>query len=96
MWNYRLVRRKFNKETFYGVHEAFYDKNQKVWAITEEPMRVFEDSRAEVLETLATMIKDVLRAPVLDYDKVPEKGAKGPKTPKNFPKDHRKPEGKKR
>lgn len=78
MWNYRLVRRRMKGETFYDVHEAYYDDKQKVWAITQNPTTARGDTRDEVLQCLARMMNDILRAPVLDYNKVPEKGAKGP------------------
>lgn len=78
MWNYRLVRRRMKGETFYAVHEAYYDDAGKVWAITQDPSPARGDSRDEVLEALALMMKDILRAPTLDYNKVPEKGAKIP------------------
>jgi len=78
MWNYRLIRRRMKGETFYAVHEAYYDDNKKVWAITQDPSPARGDSRDEVLEALGRMIVDILRAPILDYNKVPEKGAKSP------------------
>jgi hypothetical protein len=78
MWNYRLVRRRMKGETFYDIHEAYYDDAGKVWSITKEPTTAHGDTRDEVLECLARMMKDILRAPVLDYNKVPEKGAKSP------------------
>lgn len=78
MWNYRLVRQRKKGETFYAVHEAYYDDKQRVWGVTENPSPARGDSRDEVLEALGRMIVDILRAPVLDYNKVPEKGAKGP------------------
>ena len=82
MWNYRLVRQRIRKrgsdEMFYAVHEAYYDKNDKVWAITTNPSAPRGDNRDEVLSVLARMMRDVLRAPVLDFNKIPEKGAKDP------------------
>lgn len=78
MWNYRLVRQRSKGETYYAVHEAYYDKNQKVWGVTQNPSPARGATREEVLQSLGRMIVDILRAPVLDYNKVPEKGAKGP------------------
>lgn len=78
MWNYRLVRQRKKGETFYAVHEAYYDDAGKVWAVTQDPSPACGDNRDEVLSALSMMMRDILRAPVLDYNKVPEKGAKAP------------------
>ena len=78
MWNYRLVRRRQRGETFYAIHEAYYDDNKKVWAITTDPSPARGSTRDEVLEALAKMMNDIFRAPVLEYNKIPERGAKNP------------------
>lgn len=78
MWNYRLVRHRERGQTFYEIHEAYYDKNNKVHSITKRATIPYGDTRDEVLQALAKMMSDVLRAPALDYDKIPEKGAINP------------------
>ena len=73
-WNHRLVRRSENGETWYGIHEAFYDKNKRVRAITKDPIDVIGESVEEVRETLQRMLR-ALEAPILDYEAIPEPGA---------------------
>lgn len=78
MWNYRLVRHRVKGETFYEIHEAYIDKNGKVHSITKNGVAPYGDTRDEVLKVLARMMNDILRAPTLDYNKIPEKGAINP------------------
>ena len=47
-WNYRVVRKKHKwhdytqnterKDYYYAIHEAYYDDNEYVGAITQEPI----------------------------------------------------------
>lgn len=84
MWNFRVVRKKcqkiksVNRGFFYSIHEAYYDDKGRVWSITQDPVAARGDSKCEVVADLKRMLKDVLKSPVLDYDKVPEKGARAP------------------
>lgn len=79
MWNYRIVRRKWDKgpDTF-GIHEAYYDDKKKVHSITEDSVSPFGETRDEVLSCLRMMINDADRAPVLNYEDIPEDGAHDP------------------
>lgn len=86
MWNYRVVKKKVGKEFFYAIHEAYYDDAGKVWSITQDPIPGRGDSKCEVLGDLVRMLSDARKSPVLDYDKVPEKGAKCPCDEKPKPK----------
>lgn len=80
-WNHRVVKRMIkglNEEVpSFGIHEAFYDKNGRVWGITQEPMDPHGETIEELRQDLEWMMK-ALEHPVLDYDAIPEEGAKGP------------------
>ena len=76
-WNYRVVRRwlKDSGEYQLGVHEAYYDKNGRVRAISEEPepMVVFgKEAKIEQLQEMRMMMFKAIQQPILDYDKVPD------------------------
>jgi hypothetical protein len=82
MWNYRLVRKKTiwkdkdGKERInygYGIHEAFYDKNGKVTAITEDPVEIYGENAKECRHAWV-MQAEAFGHPILDYDKIPEEG----------------------
>ena len=86
MWNYRVVRKVLKSpiksipdEVRYAIHEAYYDDNKKVWAISKDPVPAYGESPEDLMECLTMMIRaasgDVV---VLDYDKVPEEGAVSP------------------
>lgn len=66
-WNYRVVRRKTEAETFYQIHEAYYNKKGKVTAITEDGIALGSDDVAGLIRTLPWYIEALLR-PVIDYD----------------------------
>lgn len=78
-WNHRVVKRVYKmgdyEETSYGVHEAYYDDNNKVNMITEEPVGPHGETMKELRQCLEWMTK-ALEHPILDYDKIPEEGAK--------------------
>jgi len=70
------VRRhwKDQDETTFGIYEVFYDDQGRAWAVTENPVEVSGDSVDDLAKTLKWM-KAALSKKVLDYDKIPEKGA---------------------
>lgn len=92
-WNHRVVRWNHKDDkppcVTYGIHEAFYDDKGKVWGITERPVEVDADSPKELRETVKWMTS-ALKHPILDYDKIPEKGAESPGPSKEELKDIKK------
>jgi len=65
----------------YAIHEAYYDKNGRIWTVSVEPVYPEGDSVQELESELREQLK-ALAKPVLDYDSIPEPGAIGP------PSDH--------
>lgn len=71
-WNHRVV--KYKKELihdnedphYYGIVEAYYNKNNEVWGITQQPS-VISDSLEDLRQTLEWMIK-CLDHPVIDSE----------------------------
>lgn len=77
-WNYRVVVRPDGMGgAYYAIHEAYYDKAGRVWAITENPAVVDGDTPEEVEETRIQM-GEARRRPILNYDAIPEAGAVSP------------------
>ena len=66
MWNYRVVRKKntyidpANKKErvdyTYAIHEAYYDENGHVGAITQEPVEPFGEDVEELRHQLVTIM----------------------------------------
>lgn len=83
MWNYRLVRRKFpDGNSMLGICEAFNDENGLVWAITTDHIDIavnesFGETVNDIKDQLNWMLK-ACSAPILDFDNIPEDGAKHP------------------
>jgi hypothetical protein len=83
MWNYRVVRKKSiyidptNKKErvdyAYAIHEAYYDKNGHVGAVTEDPVEPFGENIEELRHSWV-MMAEAFGQPILDYDNVPETG----------------------
>jgi hypothetical protein len=90
MWNYRVVRKKNtsidpkNKKErvdyTYAIHEAYYDENGHVGAITQEPVEPFGDT-VEELRHSWVMMAEAFGQPVLDYNNIPEPGYDRKKDP---------------
>ena len=90
MWNYRVVRKKntyidpTNKKErvdyAYSIHEAYYDENGRVGAITQEPVEPFGEN-VEELRHSWVMMAEAFGLPVLDYGNIPEPGYDRKKDP---------------
>jgi len=81
-WNNRVVTRfhswvdskgQQRGEYVYGIHEAYYDKNGKVVAITEDAIECHGETVSE-LRRHWCMMAEAFGQPILDYDKIPEAG----------------------
>ena len=88
-WNHRVVRRTYpDGSVLLDIHEAFYDDSGLVWGITEDPIAPgVEESCAgldipgETVEDLKKVLNWMIEAcnkPILDYENIPEPGAKSP------------------
>jgi hypothetical protein len=83
MWNYRVIRKKNiyidptdKKERVdytYAIHEAYYDKNGHVGAITHDPVEPFGENIEELRHSWV-MMAEAFGQPILDYDNIPEPG----------------------
>ena len=75
-WNTRIIKHNIKgfynngveyNETYYGVHEVYYDKQGKPIMWTENPIRLtFQDK--EEFEILLKQILDANSRPVLELD----------------------------
>ncbi len=90
MWNYRVVRKrapyidpKDKKERLgytYAIHEAYYDENGYVGAITQEPVEPF-GGNVEELRHSWVMMAEAFGQPMLNYSNIPEPGYDREKDP---------------
>jgi hypothetical protein len=98
MWNYRVIRkenkyidRKIKKERIdytYAIHEAYYDDNGHVGAITQDPVEPFGENIEELRHSWV-MMAEAFGKPILDYDKIPEPGYDRKKDPIGSEHDNR-------
>lgn len=71
-WNHRLVRRTYPdaaQGVWFGIHEAYYDDDGKIYAITEEPVAPCGEAVEELREEISRMAR-ALSAPVVIYEDV--------------------------
>lgn len=79
MWNYRVVRKRYiNPNTerasyTYAIHEAYYDNNGHVGAITHDPTEPFGEN-IEELRHAWVMMAEAFGQPLLDFEAIPEPG----------------------
>ena len=93
MWNYRVVRRKHasidpvNKKErvdyTYSIHEAYYDHNGCVGAITQDAVEPFGET-VEELRHSWIMMAEAFGRPILDYEQIPEPGYNREEDPIGF------------
>ena len=102
MWNYRVVRKRNTwidpedkKERVgysYAVHEAYYDKNGHVGAVTQESVEPFGENMEE-LRHAWVMMAEAFGQPILDHDNIPEHGYDDQEGPQGSVPDERFGEG---
>ena len=66
-FNYRIV--KTNDPVQYAIHEAYYDKDDNLEAITEEPVYIQADTKDGLMIEFDMMCR-ALTKPVIDGDKI--------------------------
>ena len=79
-WDYRIARQICDKgkkyESFsYFIVEAYYDENNKVFMISDQAQSPYGENICELMENWV-MFADAFNKPILDYDNIPEPGAK--------------------
>jgi hypothetical protein len=103
MWNYRVIRKKsihidptYKKESVdytYAIHEAYYDKNGYVGAVTQDPVEPFGEN-VEELRHSWVMMAEAFGQPILDYENIPEAGYEREEDPIGSALDERLKKGK--
>ncbi len=79
MWNYRVVQKRCvnpdaEKASYtYAIHEAYYDNNGHVGAITQDPIEPFGEN-IEELRHAWVMMAEAFGQPILDFETIPEPG----------------------
>lgn len=72
-WNYRVVRHKeepfkgIPQDDWYGIHEVYYDEDDKPRSVTVNPMHPFGENVGE-LRSCIDMMLSAFEKPVLDHD----------------------------
>lgn len=71
-WNYRVVRRHLpppEDHDWYAIHEAYYDKAGKIYAITEKPCTI-EGESVQELNGIRLRMLEASKQPVVEWDDV--------------------------
>ena len=83
MWNYRVVRKRYvnphaeggneRGSYTYAIHEAYYDNNGYVGAVSQDPVEPFGEN-IEELRYSWLMMAGAFGLPILDFENIPEPG----------------------
>lgn len=88
-WDYRVVRKIYGDrdENYklkepdhdcnmvgYGIHEVFYDENDKATMCTQDCIKPYGDTVKELMDSWIQMA-EAFNKPILDFDGIPEEGA---------------------
>jgi hypothetical protein len=83
MWNYRVVRKRYvspntkdkdeHASYTYAIHEAYYDNNGHVGAITQDAVEPFGENIEELRHAWVMMV-EAFGQPILDFETIPELG----------------------
>lgn len=75
-WNHRVVRRFYpnthmDDSMLYEIYEVYYDKEGRIEGLTEEPIKIREESVDDLRKTIERLTK-CLEQPIIDYDTLQE------------------------
>jgi|NOAtaT_7_FD_contig_31_7940060_length_445_multi_2_in_0_out_0_1 hypothetical protein len=75
-WNHRVVRRTYHNthmddSMLYEIHEVYYNADGTVDGITEEPIRIREETIDDLRKTVERLTQ-CLTKPIIDYDTLQE------------------------
>ena len=67
-WHYQLMKHTTpdDEYVYYGVHEYYELETGPAW--TEKPVTVDGESKAEVVQMLDNMLRDIWKHGVVDYE----------------------------
>lgn len=60
-WNHRIVEHKDKNETWYGLHEVFYDKNNKAVSMTKDPVKFTGNDPFDLVQGLYAAYQDAIK-----------------------------------
>lgn len=75
-WNHRVVRRTYpnthmDDSILYEIHEVYYNSDGSINGITEEPIKIREETVDDLRKTVERLTK-CLESPIIDYDTLQE------------------------
>lgn len=74
-WNYRVVRQAHRDEVLYGIHEAYYEKDNDGLSWTAVPVVPVAESVEELRDVLNKMLLALERDVIVDPEPVTSRGA---------------------
>lgn len=86
MWNYRVVRKNPpesgtdtspSTEHTFGIHEAYYAEDGRIYAVTQDPVEPFGETLAELRHGWV-MMAEAFAQPIVDFDAIPEPASPPP------------------
>jgi len=69
MWKYRVMKRVFDCEEFYGIYEVFYNKKGEIKSHSTEPVEPHGNTLEELKQDIEWML-EATKKEVLDYDHI--------------------------
>lgn len=75
-WNHRVVRRTYpnthmDDSIVYEIHECYYREDGTIEGLTQEPIRIVEESMDDLRKTIQRLTQ-CLEKPIIDYDTLQE------------------------
>ena len=75
-WNHRVVRRFYpnthmDDSILYEIYEIYYSSDGTINGITEEPIKIREETVDDLRKTIERLTK-CLEQPIIDYDTLQE------------------------
>ena len=65
MWNNRIIKHEKDGNTWYSVHEVFYNEDGSIYAHTEDAITIIGETEEETIEQVEQILRDIKDTPVL-------------------------------
>lgn len=65
MWNNRIIKHEKDGNTWYSVHEVFYNEDGSIYAYTDDAITIIGETEEEAVEQAEQILRDIKDTPVL-------------------------------
>ena len=70
MWNNRIIKHEKDGNTWYSVHEVFYNEDGSIYAHTKDPITIVGETKSETIGQVEQILRDIKDTLVIDASEI--------------------------